>query len=478
VIGLCNLEPEARPQLWAPLARSMPEGDRWFLEALGIAAHEIWDECLASFEATLDSDSIRLPLTDDILWRSRSEDSAGLIARRIRHLAESLQSDPGLLARWFRALDFQDSDQVSDEVQTLLGREYLRSLNPSTSAFVANEALRRLDPKQLSEDNSSVRDALNTTLGFVQPDQRIDLIHRFRMTRRYPELLRAVVRTPSSQAGISALKYLVRLSQRKQLVELLLGDSPVSAVAVLTAIGHSRNGAFKRELLGLIDNEEADLSVRRAAIRTSLRIKTMIPEIVGRTKDNDISSELRQSVAAAMHGSADQELRKLAQQLFPLPAAKAGETLPTLNELIDREGDAKRGRLVFNTTGTCHKCHVVNRIGRHLGPDLSEIGSKLSRQAMLESVLFPSAGISHNYDSWTVVLTTGITVTGLILSETDDSVTVIDNEAIRHEVAADEIEERIRQPVSLMPEDLQKIMTTQELVDVVTYLRSLKKAVP
>jgi putative heme-binding domain-containing protein len=168
----------------------------------------------------------------------------------------------------------------------------------------------------------------------------------------------------------------------------------------------------------------------------------------------------------------------MAHELFPLPAAKAGEKIASISELIGRKGDAKNGRLVFNTAGTCHKCHIVNKIGRNLGPELSEIGSKLSRQAMLESILFPSAGISHNYDTWTLVLSNGTTTTGLILSETDESLNIIDNEAFKHTVSTDEIDDRIRQSVSMMPADLQKILSSQELIDVVAYMETLKKAVP
>ena len=225
-----------------------------------------------------------------------------------------------------------------------------------------------------------------------------------------------------------------------------------------------------------VEEEGADPEVRRAAIRAGMKIVSLAHEIIARIQDGRISGSLQQTVAAGLHGSSEQELRQIGQKMFPLPEAKAGEKLPSVSDLIDRKGDAQNGRLVFNTAGTCHKCHVVNRIGRNLGPDLSEIGSKLSRKAMLESVLFPSAGISHNYDGWTLLLANGTTLTGLISSETDERVTLIDNEAILHTVEMHDIEEKIRQSVSLMPADLQKIMTTQELIDVVAYLETLKKA--
>ena len=94
---------------------------------------------------------------------------------------------------------------------------------------------------------------------------------------------------------------------------------------------------------------------------------------------------------------------------------------------------------------------------------------------MFESVLYPSAGISHNYETWTAVLESGTTVTGLITSETDDSVSLKGDDAIIRTLKRSEIEEMVKQKISLMPADLQKTMTTQELADVVEYMQTLKK---
>ena len=77
-----------------------------------------------------------------------------------------------------------------------------------------------------------------------------------------------------------------------------------------------------------------------------------------------------------------------------------------------------RGKIVYNTVGKCNTCHIVNKEGKEVGPDLSEIGSKLSREAMFESILFPSAGISHNYETWTAATDAGNVVTGIKVSET------------------------------------------------------------
>lgn len=131
---------------------------------------------------------------------------------------------------------------------------------------------------------------------------------------------------------------------------------------------------------------------------------------------------------------------------------------------------------MFNTKGTCAKCHVVNGMGKEVGPNLSEIGKKLSRQALFESILFPSAGISHNYESYTIILNSGNIVNGLLVNKTAESITLKDIEAISRTYKMEDIEEIVPQKISLMPADLQKVLTQEELINIVEYMTTLKKA--
>ena len=110
-----------------------------------------------------------------------------------------------------------------------------------------------------------------------------------------------------------------------------------------------------------------------------------------------------------------------------------------------------------------------------MGPNLTEIGGKLSKAALYESIIYPSAGISHNYEAYTLVLVSGTSLTGLITSETDDSISIKPDDGLVRTFKKDEIEEKVKQKISLMPADLQKVMTVQELVDVVDYMQTLKK---
>jgi putative heme-binding domain-containing protein len=139
-------------------------------------------------------------------------------------------------------------------------------------------------------------------------------------------------------------------------------------------------------------------------------------------------------------------------------------------------GQADKGLVVFKTIGTCANCHVVNGDGKDVGPNLSEIGKKLSREALLESILYPSAAISHNYESYVVETKSGGVETGLLTSETPEAVTLKGADAILRTLKRGDIEAMRRSPNSLMPADLHKALTVQDLADLVDYLQTLREA--
>lgn len=109
-----------------------------------------------------------------------------------------------------------------------------------------------------------------------------------------------------------------------------------------------------------------------------------------------------------------------------------------------------------------------------VGPNLSGIGGKLSRTALYEAILAPSAAISHSYETYTALLDDGRSLTGLLVSQSPQEVVLKGADGIEATVAADTVEELVRQPVSLMPADLAAMLSAEQLVDLVAYLETLK----
>ena len=181
------------------------------------------------------------------------------------------------------------------------------------------------------------------------------------------------------------------------------------------------------------------------------------------------------AIKAALHSAPWAEVKQRANELFPIPPSKDNRPLPSISDLVARQGNVESGQKVYAGVGTCAKCHVVNKQGIEVGPDLSAIGSKLTKTAMYESILFPSAGISHNYENWLVQTVDGEMITGVLLGETEKEIQLKDDKGIKHVIATGDVEQKKQQQLSLMPEGLHKEMSEQELVDLVAYLISLKK---
>lgn len=468
---------ETKANIWAKLASLLPSHDRWYLEALGIAAEGDWDTCLAALdEISSDSPAISAEITASIAWRSRGRDSAKRIVEQIIALAvSSAEHSSSHLLSYFRALDFQPQSDVSAQMKALIAKDSISRFSKANTALVVAETLQRLTSSEFSS-NPEAKSALDQVLTDMQgTPQFIQLVQRFQLADRYHELLTLAQENPDQQIGVEAVRALLRNKQWNVLSNGMRNPDTAAAVAIAKAMGNSLDGAIGGVLVGITKDNSVAIEVRREAVRGATKVNYAAAELVKVYENKQLDPELNQALAAGLHAAPSRGTRELGTRLFPLPAAKEGAALPAISELVAMKGDATNGRLVYNTTGTCHKCHVVNKVGRDIGPDLSEIGSKLSREAMFESVIFPSAGISHNYEAYTVLLTSGITVSGLITSETDSELTIKSEDGLMRTFPADEIEEKAKQTISLMPADLQKVMTAQELIDVVEYLQTLKK---
>lgn len=138
-------------------------------------------------------------------------------------------------------------------------------------------------------------------------------------------------------------------------------------------------------------------------------------------------------------------------------------------------GNADRGREVFleKTAVACLRCHRVNMKGGEVGPDLSVIGGKQTREYLLEAIVLPSRQIAKGFE--TVVLQTddGQTHVGVLRSEDDEFVRLITPEGTLLAVPKTQIEERAS-GASAMPEKLVEQLTPRELRDLIEYLATRK----
>ncbi|MFP6618758.1 MAG: c-type cytochrome, partial [Pirellulaceae bacterium] len=272
-----------------------------------------------------------------------------------------------------------------------------------------------------------------------------------------------------------AVSLVVKFDALKQMRLVVDGKHTERAASALQALGHVDDRSVRAYLKSLVGDSSRSRAVRNGAARSLGRTRLGERELLDLARGKKVLEDTRFAVGNILLASGDPGLRAEAGKYFQLPTGSNATPLPPLAQLIKLSGDAKRGKKLFETTASCAKCHKVLGAGKDVGPDLSEIGSKLSREAMYVSILDPSAGISHNYETYLLELTSGNVLSGVLVSQTADTVVIKTSEAIEKAVARTEIELMQKSEISLMPADLVKTQTKETLADIVEYLASLKK---
>jgi len=144
--------------------------------------------------------------------------------------------------------------------------------------------------------------------------------------------------------------------------------------------------------------------------------------------------------------------------------------------LLALRGDAERGRRLFAESAglQCRACHRVGAGEELLGPDLTQIGKKYTRELLLENIVDPSKTIDPKYAAALVETSGGAVVAGLVVREDAGELVLRDAEKKDLRIPKSSILRRATQSKSMMPEFLLQDLTAEEAVDLLAYLQSLK----
>jgi putative heme-binding domain-containing protein len=179
-----------------------------------------------------------------------------------------------------------------------------------------------------------------------------------------------------------------------------------------------------------------------------------------------------------LRSSRFQGIRNKAMIVFPPPKKLDIAKLPALSVLAARKGNADRGKEILNASlhgdAQCMKCHAVRGVGGNVGPDLATIGTKASRENLFESILYPSKAIADQYIQWNVTTTRGVSVSGLLVEDKPDHITIRDANGKDIRVDRQDVSEKEKNPKSIMPDDIAQALTEEELGDLVEFLMTLQ----
>ena len=456
-----NRSPRAAA-LWAGLAQQYDGRDRWYLEALGVAADRQWDEYFGKWLDRVDD--WNTPEGRDIVWRARSARALPLLER----LASDTATPVAERLRYFRALDFHPAESRQKSLLALLATP------AGASAELTPVILTQLDPKTAGTI-PEVQSALQRTLAASRGTSRyVELVDRYDVRTEMGELVRLALAKPNETIGAESARLALSWGGTPQFAALVRGTDDMAARRALAVLGRNFTPAVDTIMTGVLLDSTRALDLRRWVVQSMGAGPAGQRRLLTLARDGRLAAELKPAASGVLF-SAQQNIRdSAAQYLTPPPATTLdGRTLPPLLTLAARTGDATAGRPVFDRA--CAMCHVVGGSGTDFGPALTEIGDKLPKAGLYHAILDPSAGISFGYEGWTIRTRDGQQLVGMIASETDGEVVLRLIGGIERRVPKSTITERKRMDTSLMPHGLERAMNEADLVNLVEYMSTLRR---
>jgi len=323
------------------------------------------------------------------------------------------------------------------------------------------------------------------------------------------ELLKTALREPSADIRLYAVRWVAdqRIERLRDEVSELLDrtDSPpasfravVAALDVLDGTKPDKKTDPLARVAAILTDESRPATVRAMALQSlPADSPALTPHLLTELAKSDDPNLAREAVRTmAVRGDLTDALTKIARDesrpedvradaavgLATALAPAQGGSRITANDpaswavvLEAKDGNADAGwRVFFRSNGAaCSRCHTLGGRGAAVGPDLTGIGRRMDRARLLESILRPSAEVAPQYVPWTLVTTDGRVLVGLPIEVRDTpegTEHFVGNDGKRFEVRSEEIAERRASEASLMPDGLEKLMTAEEIRDLLAAL--------
>ena len=468
---LRDLPAESKIDIWLQAADGYDGTDRWYLAALRIGATGAED---AIYVALRQRHADWDPLVADLYWVLQAPASG-------RYLSSVVADDSRPVEQRLQALDalgWLSSPRIARNVAGI-------AANQAAPLELRNRSLYFL-AKQLYSDWSEVRTspAVLAAIGrgleehgtrsralelaALLPDPALaESLGRLAADESAGEHDRGTaLRTLGGIRGIDAASLL-----REQLSQ----GPPALRIAAIDGLGAAAPEDLSEVLVSTILSDSPN-EVRSAALRVLGRGPAGMHLILDMEESQDLPAEMRTLASGIVNSSRDATVRRRAGELLAPPRSRNERPVIRPREIIEAVGSAARGREVYHRIdgANCVKCHSLAAGEERVGPSLAAIGSKYGKAGMLNEIVYPSAGIAPEYRSW--ILDTGSygLITGLLVEDTADRVVIRTENADEIQLAPGDILERRQANLSIMPEDLVRAMTTQELIDLLEFLSTLQ----
>ncbi len=231
---------------------------------------------------------------------------------------------------------------------------------------------------------------------------------------------------------------------------------------------------FAVESIGFIDDPRAasamlELASNGSPMRGEAAVWLM-RNLAGEWAKHDIAKGLKEK------GIYDPEAIVVRASRVPDPPANA--TQPTVEEILNLEGDVTQGKLAATTR--CVLCHQIDGKGIDYGPDLQGWAATQEREAIIRAIAEPSAGIAHGYAGTEIILKDGEIIHGIAFNNSElwmeNALPVVIQSAggLTQLIPKDRIEKKGAFNRSLMYDPATLGLTAQDIADIVAWLETCR----
>ena len=179
-------------------------------------------------------------------------------------------------------------------------------------------------------------------------------------------------------------------------------------------------------------------------------------------------SALSSAQKEQLRKSKNPELKRRAENLLAAPGGNREGAFTEARAALKLRPAPANGRPVFERI--CAACHRFDQQGVAVGPDLFDIRNQ-PKESILYHIIIPEAEIGPNFVFYLCELKDGRTLGGMLASENTGSITLRMAQGVEENIVRPQIVQLTASRLSLMPQEMEKSMTPQELADLLAYLK-------
>jgi putative heme-binding domain-containing protein len=240
---------------------------------------------------------------------------------------------------------------------------------------------------------------------------------------------------------------------------------------LLAALGRLDQPEVAAAVLANFDQLEPELQPRAVELLTQR--PTWSRELLAAVADKKLEKDaLNLNQLRRIASFKDEALQKQLREVYG--AIREGRD-PQREQLVGRmrdflketPGDPHKGQAVFKKL--CAQCHKIHGDGADVGPDIT-LNGRNNWEQLLSNVFDPSLVVGPGYQARQLVTTDGRVLTGLAAEENEQRVVLKVQGGKIETIPRDQIEAYKVSELSMMPEDLEKQLTPQEIADLMSFL--------